>query len=37
MKNLNKNYVVVNNFIERKMDKIFINFFKNNKKSWKIF
>ncbi len=30
LKNTNKNFVNVHNYIERKMDKIFINFLKNN-------
>ncbi len=30
LKELNKNYSEVHNFLERKMDKIFINFLKNN-------
>ena len=37
MKNSNKHHVVVHKFIERKMDKIFINFLKNNKESGKSF
>ena len=37
MKNSNKNQVVVHKFIERKMDKIFINFLKNNKENGKSF
>ena len=33
----NKNHVTVHKFIERKMDKIFINFLKNNKETGKSF
>ncbi len=37
LKNSNKNYVNIHNFLERKMDKIFINFLKNNKEDGQSF
>ena len=35
LKNSKKNYVNIHNFLERKMDKIFINFLKNNNENGK--
>ena len=37
LKNSNKNYVNIHKFLERKMDKIFINFLKNNNENGKSF
>ncbi len=37
LKNSNKNYINVHKFLERKMDKIFINFLKNNNENGKSF
>ncbi len=37
LKNSKKNYVNIHNFLERKMDKIFINFLKNNREDGRSF
>ena len=37
LKNSNKNYVNIHKFLERKMDKIFINYLKNNNENGKSF
>ena len=37
LKNSNKNYVKTHKFLERKMDKIFVNFLKNNNENGKSF